>query len=209
MPSKTQKTKFERTLIVVKHDGVARGLVGEITSRFERVGLKLVAMEMLSATDDMAHQHYPATQKWFKKVGDRTLDEYNVKGIDPIKKLGTKDSVKIGKMIKAWNVEYLMSGPVVAMVWEGPNAVIIGRKLVGETVPAMATPGTIRGDFSWDSADLANKYKRPFYNLVHASGEPEEAEEEIELWFDPSEILDYKTKIHERMGMYGKLTKKK
>lgn len=204
-----QNPKFERTLIIVKHDGVARGLVGEIVERFERVGLELIAMEMLSATDDMGHRHYPTTEKWFTKVGNRTLDEYKEKGIDPVKRLGTDDAMEIGKMIKAWNVEYLTSGPVVAMVWTGPDAVKIGRKLVGETVPAIAQPGTIRGDYSWDNADLANEHGRPFYNLVHASGEPEEAEEEIELWFDEEEVLNYKSKRHEKMGMYGKLEKKK
>lgn len=199
--------KTERTLILVKHDGVARGLVGEIVSRFERVGLKLVAMELLSATDDMGHDHYPSEEKWYKKVGNRTLAEYKEKEIDPIKRLGTDDPVEIGKMIRAWNVEYLTSGPVMAMVWEGPGAVAVGRKLVGETVPALAGPGTIRGDYSWDNADLANDLKRPFYNLVHASGEPEEAEQEIELWFDKDEVLDYKSPIHEKMGLYGKMRK--
>ncbi len=206
--SKKTSRRFEQTLIIVKHDGVARGLVGEIMSRFERVGLKLVAMEMLSATDDMGHRHYPSTDAWYKKAGGRTLDEYKQKGIDPIKRLGIDDPIKIGKMIKAWNVEYLTSGPVVAMVWEGPGAVVIGRKLVGKTVPTLSEPGTIRGDFSWDNADLANEYKRPFYNLVHASGEVDEAKEEIELWFDKHEVVNYTSKMHEKMGLYGKLAKK-
>lgn len=199
------KNSFERTLIIVKHDGVARGLIGEIVSRFERVGLKLIAFEMLSATQDMGHQHYPSTDEWLIKVGNRTLTEYKEKGISPKKKFGTADAKKIGKMIKQWNVDYLTAGPVVAMVWEGPNAVKVGRKLVGNTVPALAEPGTIRGDYSWDSAELANEYERPFYNLVHASGNPEEAKTEIELWFDKEEITDYTSPVHHKMGMYGKL----
>jgi nucleoside-diphosphate kinase len=202
--------KVQRTLIIAKHDAVARGLVGEIMSRFERVGMKLIGFEILSATEDMGHAHYPNTKEWLEKVGNRTLNDYKEKGIDPVKKLGTDNPEEIGKMVKQWNVDYLTVGPVVAMVWEGPDAIKIGRKLVGETLPANAAPGTIRGDYSWDNADLANELGRPFYNLVHASGDPEEAEFEIKLWFDGREIMkDYPLHSHKFMGYYGKLEKKK
>ena len=197
--------KTQRTLILCKHDAVARGLMGEIIQRFERVGLKLVALEFIAATEDMGHKHYPTEEKWFIKVGHRTLDEYKEKGIDPIERLGTDDPIEIGKIVKQWNVDFLTCGPVLAMVWEGPEAVRIGRKLVGNTVPLLAEPGTIRGDFSWDNADLANEHGRPFYNLVHASGEPEEAEFEIELWFENSEVLDYKVHYQTSMGYYGRI----
>ncbi len=194
----------ERTLIIVKHDGVARGLLGEVISRFERVGLKMVAFEFIAATEDMGKAHYPESKEWKEKVGNRTLTEYKEKGIDPIERLGTDDPIEIGQMVKNWLIEYLSMGPVLAMVWEGPEAVKIGRKLVGETNPVNAAPGTIRGDFSWDNADLANDYKRPFYNLVHASGDPEEAKDEIELWFSKIELMDYKVNVHKSMGYYGK-----
>ena len=95
-------------------------------------------------------------------------------------------------------------GPVLAMVFEGPEAVRIGRKLVGETNPVNAAPGTIRGDFSWDNADLANKQMRPFYNLIHASGSADEAKEEIDLWFSDTELMDYPVNVHKPMGYYGK-----
>lgn len=201
---KTTMNYNERTLIIAKHDAVSRGLVGEIVKRFERVGLKLIAMEMLDATEDMGQQHYPSTEEWLLKAGNRTLDEYKEKGIDPIERLGSDDPLEIGKMIKQWNVDYLTMGPVVAMVFEGPMAVDLGRKLVGATVPIKAPPGTIRGDYSWDNAEIANDQNRPFYNLVHASGTVDEAKFEIDLWFDPDEVFDYELVHHRAMGYYGK-----
>jgi nucleoside-diphosphate kinase len=199
--------KIQKTLIICKHDAVARGLMGDIIQRFEKVGLKLVAMEFIAATEDMGNRHYPNTTEWLSKVGNRTLDEYKTKGIDAIERLGTDDAVEIGKLVKQWNVDYLSVGPVLAMVWEGPEAVAIGRKLVGETLPVKAAPGTIRGDFSWDNADLANAQMRPFYNLIHASGDPQEALEEIELWFEGVEVLDYKVYKHQVMGYTEKMTR--
>lgn len=199
--------KTQKTLIIVKHDGVARGLMGEILKRFERVGLKLIALELIAATDDMGEKHYPNSDEWKIKVGNRTLAEYKEKGIDPKKVLGTDDAKEIGELVKKWNVEYLTAGPVLATVWEGPEAIKIGRKLVGETNPINAAPGTIRGDFSWDNADLANEQNRPFYNLIHASGSVEEAEEEIKLWFADNEVFDYKLNKSEPMGLYGKINR--
>lgn len=197
--------KIQRTLIIIKHDGVSRGITGEIMKRFERVGLKLVALELIAATEDMGSKHYPNSDEWKKRVGERTLNEYKEKGIDPIKALGTDDPIKIGEKVKSWNVEYLTSGPVLATIWEGPEAIKIGRKLVGETNPINALPGTIRGDFSWDNADLANEQNRPFYNLIHASGNVEEANDEIKLWFGDNEVFDYKTNASNIMGWYGKI----
>jgi len=197
----------EQTLIIVKHDGVARGIIGMIISRFERVGLKLVALEFLQSTKDMGQSHYPDSTKWYQKVGERTLSEYTQKGIDPITELGTSDPIEIGKLIKQWNIDYLTVGPVMAMVWEGPNAVKIGRKLVGDTNPLNALPGTIRGDFAIDSAELANAHKRPFYNVVHASGEVAEAKEEIALWFENKEVINYDTFSEDYLGIKGKIKK--
>lgn len=200
-------SKIQRTLIICKHDAVARGLMGEIIKRFERVGLKLVAMEFIAATEEMGNKHYPTSEEWLAKAGNRTLTEYKEKGIDAIERLGTDDAIEVGKLIKQWNVDYLSCGPVLAMVWEGPEAIAIGRKLVGETLPAKAAPGTIRGDFSWDNADLANEQQRPFYNLVHASGAVDEAEFEIELWFEGQELMDYKVHAHNVMGYTKKIEK--
>lgn len=197
----------EQTLVLIKHDGVARGLSGDVITRFERVGLKLVALEFIQSTDDMGHSHYPNTDEWLTTVGNRTLDDYKAKGVDPIKEMGTDDAKEIGAKVKQWLVDYLSHGPVLAMVWEGPGAVEVVRKIVGGTIPAKADPGTIRGDYSLDNVEMANSYGRPFYNIIHASGEVAEAKEEIELWFDKEEICDYKTYASGLMGLHGKFEK--
>ena len=124
--------------------------------------------------------------------GRKTLETYRKYGIDPKKELGTTNKVKIGQMIKEWTVEFMSSGPVVAMIIEGPHAIENVRMIVGPTLPAFAPPGTIRGDFSVDSPAIANIKKRPVKNLIHASGNPQEAENEIKLWFAPEEIHDYR-----------------
>ena len=97
----------EKTLIIIKHDGVARGLMGEVIKRFERVGLKIVAMEFLQSTKDMGDSHYPRTEQWLSRVGQRTLKEYFEKGLDPLKELGTLDPLAIGKLVKGWLIDYL------------------------------------------------------------------------------------------------------
>jgi len=200
---------YQKSLVIIKHDGVSRGIIGEIIQRFERIGLKLCAMKLVEATEEMGEKHYPTSKEWLETVGNRTLDEYKEKGIDPIKRMGTDNALEIGKIIKQWNVEYLTAGPVLAMVFEGPDAIKLIRKHVGSTVPALAAPGTIRGDYSFDNADLANDLGRPFYNLIHASGNPEEAEFEINLWFSKDEIFDnYSPVSHKAMGYSGKFASK-
>lgn len=196
---------IEKTLLIVKHDGVARGLMGEIIHRVERTGLKLVALEFLESTKDLGENHYPHTDEWLNKVGGRTLSDYKNKGIDPVESLGTDNPKEIGTMIKNWLIDYLAAGPVLAMVFEGPQAVKIVRKLAGDTIPANAVPGTIRGDFGFDDPELANEQKRPIYNIIHASGEVAEAKEEIALWFTGKEIHDYKVYSDDFTGLKGKM----
>lgn len=199
---------YEKTLVIIKHDGVARGIMGEIIERFERVGLKLCAMKLVQATEEMGHTHYPNSKEWLETVGNRTLTEYKEKGIDAIERLGTAEAIEIGKLVKQWLVEYLSIGPVLAMVFEGPDAVKLVRKHIGSTVPALAAPGTIRGDYSFDNTDIANSQKRPVYNLIHASGNQEEADFEINLWFDKNEIFDeHEPVFHKVMGYRKKLEK--
>jgi len=181
---------MQKTVIILKHDSVARGLCGELIGRFERAGLKLVAFKFVQAEKEIGVKHYPSEEEWFRKVGERTLAEYEEKDLDPVKNIGTADPVEIGKLVKKWNVDYLTEGPVLAMVWEGYDAIKMARKIIGSTNPAVATPGTIRGDYSVDNAELANALKRPFRNLVHASGDEAEAANELDLWFEASEVCN-------------------
>ncbi|MBI2051629.1 nucleoside-diphosphate kinase [Candidatus Roizmanbacteria bacterium] len=183
---------MERTLLVVKPDGVSRGLVGEILRRFERAGLKIVAAKMVKVTKELAEKHYPGHREdWIKDIGHKTLENYKELEMDAKKLMGTDDPKEIGKMVRVWLLEYITSGPVFAVVLEGPHAVDLVRKISGHTLPSKAPPGTIRGDLSFDSSYLANTGKRAIKNLVHASGSKEEAEYEIPLWFSKEEILAY------------------
>jgi len=178
---------MERTFLMVKPDGVKRGLVGEIISRIERSGLTIVKLKMMQATEEMVERHYPASEDWFRAVGDKTKKSYEELRLDVSQDFENTDSVAIGKEVKNWLKDYITSGPVVAMVIEGNLAIKNARRLAGYTIPSEAAPGTIRGDFEIDSPDIANKEKRPVRNIVHASGNPEEAENEIKLWFGGGE----------------------
>lgn len=173
----------ERTFSMVKPDGVTRGLVGEIIATLERSGLKLVAMKMLQPERDLIETHYPSTDEWLGGVGKHTVDGCAELGMDVVKEFGTANPIEIGKMVKVWLVDYITSGKVVAMVWEGPLAVSNLRRLCGNTLPNKAEAGSIRGRYGLDSAVLANAEKRPVFNLIHASGNVEEAGAEIKLWF--------------------------
>jgi nucleoside-diphosphate kinase len=183
---------MERTVLLVKPDGVKRGLIGEVIKRLEQRGLKIIALKMIQATEEHARAHYPGTDKWLRGMGEKTLENYAKYGKDPIKEAGTADPLELGKIIYGWNTDFLTSGPVVAVLISGVHAIDMVRKIVGTTLPSKADMGTIRGDYSVDSPTLANIEKRAIHNVVHASGDPEEAAHEIEHWFNPEEIHDYK-----------------
>lgn len=186
------KVKEERTLVLIKPDGVLRGLIGEVISRFEKRGLKLIALKMVWPTREHVYGHYPDSEEWFGTVGSRTHAFFKEKGIDIKDHFGTEEHVEVGKKVKEWLGDYLTQGPVVAMVFQGMHAITTVRKIVGHTYPIEALPGTIRGDFSIDTPSAANVEKRVVKNIVHASGNQEEAAHEIEHWFSPKEIHDYK-----------------
>ena len=189
---------MERTLVLMKPDAVIRGIIGEIITRFEKVGLKIVAAKMIIADEQLINQHYPVSRKEFiTGIGQKTLDNGQELGINTKKIFGTEDPHKLGLEINKWNVEYMQSGPLFAMVLEGPHAIATVRKIRGFTLPSKAEPGTITGDYSFDSSVLANSNKRTIRNLVHASGDEEEAKFEVGLWFSPDELHDYET-IHQR-----------
>ncbi|MDR7589711.1 MAG: nucleoside-diphosphate kinase [Armatimonadota bacterium] len=182
----------ERTLVLVKPDGVQRGLVGEILARFERAGLKLVALKMVRAPRELLERHYPADETFLRTIGGKTKEAFEAYGLDVRERMGTEDPVEVGRRVREWLVDFMASGPVVAAVVEGVHAVSAVRKLVGQTLPVFAGPGTIRGDWSTDSPTLANLEQRPVRNLVHASGTLEEAEYEVRLWFREDEIHAYR-----------------
>jgi nucleoside-diphosphate kinase len=192
---------IQRSLVLLKPDAVKRGIVGEILHRFERAGLKMVAVKLVQADEALARKHYPNTDEWKAIVGQRTIDDCIKYGIDLESNMGTTDPIKVGEIVKQWNMDFLMSGPVLAIVFEGVNAIERIRSLVGNTVPAKAEAGTIRGDFSLDSAIAANRRQRTIYNLIHASGSEEEAKGEIALWFKDNEIVSYR-RVHEDLYMY-------
>lgn len=182
----------EKTVLLIKPDGVKRGLIGEIIKRIEARGLKIIALKMLSASREHAHSHYPNTEEWLRGMGEKSLENYKQYGKDPKKEIGTDDSLEIGKKVAEWNVEFLTSGPMVAMAIQGIHAVDMVRKIVGKTLPSIAEMGTVRGDFSVDSSMLANEGKRAVHNIVHASGDQSEAAHELKHWFKPEEINEYK-----------------
>ncbi|NMB91959.1 nucleoside-diphosphate kinase [candidate division WWE3 bacterium] len=181
---------MERTLLVIKPDAVKRGIVGEILQRVENMGFVIKAAKLVQVDEKLGEAHYPNSEEWKRNVGVRTIEDCEKYGMDLMENMGTTDPIEIGNLVKKWNVDYLCSGPVFAFVLEGLNAVERLRSLVGHTVPTKAAPGTIRGDYSLDSAILANMNKRCILNLVHASGTVEEAKDEINLWFKKEEILN-------------------
>lgn len=190
--TKNTDPKEEKTLLIIKPDGVKRGLVGDIVDRIEKRGLKIIALQMVQATRDQVDGHYPKDPAWIKRLGEKSLNTYKEHGMDPKKELGTDNPDEIGKMVRDWLLEFLTSGPVVKMVIKGIRAVDMVRKISGQTMPTLAEMGTIRGDFSVDDAAAANRNKRAVHNIVHASETPEEAAHEISFWFAPEDIHDYK-----------------
>lgn len=190
---------IEKTLVLVKPDGVARGLVGEVLSRFERVGFKIIGLKMFWATKDHVDKHYPKDDVYLSNIGRKSLDTYQKYSLDAKAEIGTDDPLEIGKMVRLWLLDYISSGPVVAIALEGVHAVDNIKKIAGPTLPTAAVPGTIRGDFSIDSSWLGNARKRAIKNIVHISDNPKEAEYEVNLWFTKEELFSYKRADEEAM----------
>ena len=180
----------ERTLVIIKPDGIQRNLVGEIIKRYERAGLKLIAMKVLIATEEMAIKHYYEVggDAWLEEVGRKARENYEKKGLQS----PFATNMENGTAIMKSNAKYLSAGPVVAMIWQGNQSIALVRKITGGTEPLSSDVGTIRGDFTLDTYQLADFDQRSIRNLIHASGNTEEAEKEIPIWFAENEILDYK-----------------
>ena len=185
--------KEEKTFIIIKPDGVRKGLIGEIISRFERRDLKVVALEMFHPSRKEMDNHYPKDEKWIRRLGEKTMATYAKYGHDVKKDFGTSDLVRVGKTVRGWLIDFMSSAPLVKIIVQGVHAVDMVRKIVGPTMPYLAEMGTIRGDFSNDSPLNANVERRSVYNLVHASETPEEAKHEIAHWFGKNAPL-YKYK---------------
>lgn len=158
---------MERTLVLIKPDGLQRGLVGEVLHRFERAGLKIIGLKMVQVNEEFARKHY--------------TDD-----------LELRRGAKVRKLLS----DMLSQHPVVAIALEGVQAVEIVRKLVGSTEPKAALPGTIRGDFSHINYGQADAQEKVIYNIVHASGDAKDAAHEVPLWFSENELMTYKT-VHE------------
>jgi len=187
--------KEERTFVLIKPDGVQKGLIGEVIKRFEQRDLKVVALEMFHASKKEIDAHYPHDEKWIRRLGEKTLSTYQKAGLDlkDVKKdFNTTDLLRVGKVVRGWLIDFMSSSPMVKMVVEGVHAVDMVRKIGGPTMPYLAEMGTIRGDYSADSALSANMERRAVYNLVHASETPEEARHEINHWFGKKTIFKYK-----------------
>ncbi|MFA5091625.1 MAG: nucleoside-diphosphate kinase [Candidatus Paceibacterota bacterium] len=181
------KNKNERTLVLLKPDAVQRNLIGEIVSRFERAGLKIIAMKFLLPTKEQAYKHYVKNEEEIEALGNRSIEGKRKNGVEV-----TMDPKVLGQSIIDRLVEFLSHSPVVALVLEGSNSIPIVRKIVGSTEPLNSDVGTIRGDYTIDSYALADDDNRAVRNLIHASANEFDADYEIKAWFNDNEIYTYK-----------------
>lgn len=181
----------EKTLVLFKPDVLQRQIVGELLTRFERKGYKIVAMKITQASKEKAGIHYEAEDSYLKGVGEKSIKSAEEKGEDTSK----MDAMEIGTRIRQWNMDYLACGPVVAMVLQGPDIISMVRKIVGSTNPQAADLGTIRGDYSPDSYTLSDMQGRTTRTIIHASDSIESSDREIPLWFEKDEIFEYEAAI--------------
>lgn len=179
--------KKEKTFVLLKPDSIQRTLVGEIIGRIERTGLKLAALKVILATREQAVKHYNKDDTWCEEKGSKT-----VKNLEAAGKKAEKPAIEYGRDIVNGLADFMTCGPVVIMVWQGNSAVGIVKKLVGGTEPLTSDVGTIRGDLTIDSYDIANVDARAVRNLIHCSDAPEEALREIQIWFKENEVLNYR-----------------
>lgn len=180
----------ERTLILMKPDVLQRQIVGEILSRFERKGFKMVAFKMLNATKKQVGEHYINQEQYLIETGEKAKKGAEMRGQD----VSDWNSLEWGKVIRERNIAYLTCGPILAIVLEGPGVVAGVRKVLGSTSPSDGDVGTIRADYSFDSYALADVVARSTRTMLHASDSPENAQREIKIWFKEKEICsNYET----------------
>lgn len=164
---------LQQTLIIIKPDGVAGAFTDEVIKRYEVVGLKVVKRKDMMAPLEIVEKHYPMDPDYLKSIGEKTIAAGQA----------VTSAEDQGRKVVTWLRKFITSGPIVVMILEGEDAVALARKVTGFTDPSTAEKGTIRGDLGTDSILKANAEERPVYNLIHASGSPDEAEKEIKLWF--------------------------
>lgn len=179
---------IEQTLVIVKPDGVQRGLIGDILCRFERAGLKISAMKMVWPDKKLVGMHYQEDEGYYQTVWEKAK-----KGAEERGAKFTESPKELGDRIREANMRYLSTGPVVAMVLEGNASIQNVRNIIGGTNPLSADVGTIRGDLTIDDFSQADAESRAVRNLMHASSDPKEAEREIALWFGKDEVHAYQT----------------
>ena len=185
--------KNEKTLVILKPDAVQRGLMGEIIKRIENTGLKLVALKMVMAEEAQCWEHYNKDDKWFLSKGTKVIENRQSAGL-----LIEKEAIEYGRDIIGALAKFMTCGPIVPMIFQGNQSVGVVKKLVGSTEPMSSDGGTIRGDYTIDSFELANFDSRAVRNLIHCSDEVSEAAREIKIWFNESELLKY-TLVNEKI----------
>lgn len=183
---------MERTLVILKPDAIQRGIAGEIISRFEKIGLKIIAMKLMSPEEELLKKHY--SDELIPIIGNKTKADWDNYGIEY-----DQTAEEIGSDIVSATREFMRTSPVLAMVLEGGHAVEVVRKMVGSTGPKDSAPGTIRGDYAHLSLGRASLQKKGAANLIHASGNVEEAAQEIALWFSTDELHDEYKLVHEHL----------
>lgn len=184
----TNNLKKEQTLVIIKPDGIQRSLIGEVIKRYERSGLKLVALKFLVPSKNLIEQHYTCDPTWKERTGTKTIKAYQAQNKTP----PYNNPTDMGNFILQKLIRYLTCSPVIAMVWQGMHAVEVVKKITGSTEPRTSDVGTIRGDFTIDSYEIADADLRAVRNIVHTSGSVEEAKQEVTLWFQPEDILNYR-----------------
>ena len=179
--------KKERTFVIIKPDGVQRALIGEIIKRFERTGLKIIGLKLAMVDEAKLWDHYAKDDAWFLKKGTKIAEDRKAAGMAV-----DKEPIEYGKDIIRALAKFMTAGPVVMMVIQGNQSVAVVKKLVGDTEPATSDVGTIRGDLTNDSYAISAVDDRAVRNLIHCSDEPANAEKEIAMWFNESELINYR-----------------
>ena len=190
------KTVIEQTLVIIKPDAVKRGLIGTVCQYLEEIGLKLMAAKMVKPKANVIKKHYPGTKNWLIEMGKKTLVSFQKSNLNVREIIGTNDPYKLGQFIYQRLIKYWQEGPIVVMVWQGPHAISIVRKLRGHTIPSLADPGTIHARFSYDSSVLSAQLDRVVKTFIHASGDRTEAKREIKYWFGKTEFKNYEREVN-------------